>query len=44
MHVKEVKAKSILSGKKPPSSNEITRKIAKRINKEELLYEEFINL
>ena len=37
-----IRAKHILAGKKPPSIPIITKKIAKKINKEELLHNEFI--
>jgi len=38
-----IRAKYILNGKKPPSVASITRMIAKKINKEELLRNEFIH-
>jgi len=37
-----VRAKYILAGKTPPSIPQITRQIAKKINKEELYTHEFI--
>ncbi len=37
-----IRAKCILEGKKPPSAARITQIIAKKINKEELLRNEFI--
>lgn len=37
-----VRAKYILEGKKPPSTSKITQMIAKRIDKEELLRNEFV--
>ena len=37
-----IRAKAILNGKIPPSCKEITKKIAKQINKEKLLQNEFI--
>ena len=37
-----IRAKCILEGKIPPSAARITRIIAKKINKEELLRNEFI--
>ena len=37
-----IKAKYMLAGKKPPSSSKITKIIAKKIKKEELLRDEFI--
>jgi sulfur relay (sulfurtransferase) DsrC/TusE family protein len=37
-----VRAKYILAGKRPPSCRKITQAIAKKINKEELLHNEFI--
>lgn len=39
-----VKAKHILEGRKPPTVSNITRVIAKRINKEDILHNEFIKL
>ena len=39
-----VRAKYILAGKKPPGISTITKIIAKKINKEELLENEFIRL
>jgi hypothetical protein len=35
--IRMIKAKYILMGKRPPSTSKITKLIAKRINKEELL-------
>jgi len=37
-----IRAKYLLAGKRPPSFNTITRKIAKKIDKEELYFDEFI--
>ena len=37
-----IRAKCILEGKIPPSKAKITRAIARKINKEELLRDEFI--
>ena len=37
-----IRAKCILEGRKPPSAARITKAIAKKINKEELLRNEFI--
>ncbi len=37
-----IKAKHLIQGKKPPSDALITRIIASKINKEELLHDEFI--
>ena len=37
-----IRAKCILEGKTPPSAARITKAIAKKINKEELLRNEFI--
>lgn len=39
-----VRAKYILAGKVPPTNSQITRMIAKKINQEELLRDEFIPL
>lgn len=39
-----IKIHHLKQGKKPPSTREITKEIAKKINKEELLYEKFIQL
>jgi len=37
-----IKAKHLLQGRKPPSDSVITQIIAKKINKEKLLQDEFI--
>ncbi len=37
-----IRAKYILAGKRPPSTRRITRAIAKRINPEDLIKNEFI--
>lgn len=37
-----IKAKHLMSGRKPPSTKQITAAIAKRINKEVLFRDEFI--
>lgn len=37
-----IRAKYILEGRKPPSVREITKRIAKHVNKEKLWQDEFI--
>lgn len=39
-----IRAKYLLAGRKPPSSREITRRIARKVNKEKLWEDEFIKI
>lgn len=38
----EVRAKYVKSGKKPPSMEVLTKRIAEKIKKEDILFDEFI--
>ena len=39
-----IKAKHVLAGRNPPTTADITEKIANKINKEEFLYDDFIKI
>ena len=39
-----IKSKYVRKGRTPPTTKEITRKLSKNINKEDLFYREFIKL